>query len=134
MQKNGEWRSICVVALFGILAYIIPASAQENPTPAKPPCIAAGEPIYQPGADGVKPPQPPPNKNDKTLPDIRGPFSIELVVNSEGRVCDARVLSAKDRLSAEKTAQYISEHWTFKPATRQGKPVSVKFTLNWVPR
>ena len=126
-------RTIRVVARGVVLASIwLPA--QETPTSTKPPCIQAGESVYQPGSDGVHPPQPTPNQNDKTAPDIRGPFSIELLVNSAGRVCDARVLNAKDRLSAEKAAQYISEHWTFRPGTRQGKPVAVKFVMNWGPR
>jgi hypothetical protein len=45
-------------------------------------------------------PQPQPDTRAKNAPDLRGPFSLELVVNSEGRVCDARVLNAKDQLSA----------------------------------
>jgi hypothetical protein len=28
-------------------------------------------------------------------------------------------------------AEYISEHWTFKPATRKGKAVAVRFLMNW---
>jgi hypothetical protein len=115
-----------IIVFFGIWMF-----AQENPTSAKPPCIAAGETVYQSGADGVKPPQPQPSKKDKSAPGIRGTFSLELLVNSEGRVCGARVFNARDRLSAEKSAQYISEHWTFKPATKQGKPVAVKFIMNW---
>ncbi|MGH9645142.1 MAG: energy transducer TonB [Terriglobales bacterium] len=109
--------------------------AQENPTSPKPPCIAAGQSVYRPGTDGVKPPQPPqPNKNDKDAADIRGSFSLELLVNSEGRVCDARVFNAREQSSAEKAAQYISEHWTFKPALKRGKPVAVRFILTWGPR
>ena len=82
----------------------------------------------------MKPPQPQPNKKDKTAPDLRGPLSLELLVNSEGHVCDARVVTAKDRLSAEKVAKYISENWIFKPASKQGVPVAVKFTMNFGPR
>lgn len=108
--------------------------AQESPRSNNTPCIASSEAVYRPGVEGVKPPQPQPNKKDKTAPDLRGPLSLELLVNSEGRVCDARVLTAKDRLSAEKAAKYISENWTFKPATKEGKPVAVKFTMNLGPR
>jgi len=127
-------RKTCAIAMLGSLPLLFHLSAQENPTSAKPPCIAAGELVYQPGVDGVEPPQPQPNKKDNAAPDMRGPFSIRLLVNSEGRVCDAQVVSAKDRLSAQKAAHYISEHWAFKPATKQGKPVAVKFTTSFGPR
>jgi hypothetical protein len=120
--------------LLATVVYSLSVAAQENQTATKPLCIAADEHIYHPGSDGVKPPQPQPDKSAKDAPDMRGPFSLELVVNSEGRVCDARVLNARDQLSAKKAAEYISEHWTFKPATRQGKPVAVKFTTNFGPR
>lgn len=108
--------------------------AQENPGPRNAPCMASSEPVYVPGVRGVKPPQPQPNKQDKTAPDLRGPLSLELLVNTEGRVCDARVLTAKDGLSAEKAAKYISQNWTFTPATKKGKPVAVKFRMTFSPR
>ena len=125
--------NIFVIAVLCLLPSLFRISAQENPISAKP-CIAEGEPVYEPGVDGVKPPQPQPHKNDKTAADMRGPFSVQLLVNSEGRVCDAQVISAKDRLSAEKAAHYIREHWTFRPATKQGRSVAVKFTTNFGPR
>ena len=105
--------------------------AQEAQPPK--PCIGAEETVYKPGIDGVTPPQPLPDKS-KSAMDIRGPMSLELVVNSEGHVCSAKVVSAKDQLSAKKVADHIAEHWTFKPATRQGKPVAVSFTTNFGPR
>lgn len=120
--------------LLAVVTSSIPVAAQENQTGPKSPCIAADEQIYRPGIDGVKPPQPQPVKDAKNAPDVRVPFSLELLVNADGHVCDVRVLNARDQLSARKTAEYISEHWTFKPATRQGKPVAVKFTTNFTPR
>jgi TonB family protein len=125
---------IHVVPLLIVLACFSYVLSQESPTPADRRCIQSGEAVYQPGRDGVKPPQPQNSKKDKSGPELRGPFSLELIVNSEGHVCDTRVLSANDRLAAEKAAKYISENWTFKPATKQGKPVAVKFTMNFGPR
>jgi hypothetical protein len=52
---RGTARSTFVVALLGILACLTPVAAQENPPSATPPCVAVGERVYQPGADGVKP-------------------------------------------------------------------------------
>ena len=88
-------RYSCSFVLLAMVACSVSIAAQENQTATKPLCIAADEPIYRPGADGVKPPQPQPDKSAKKAPDMRGPFSLELVVNSEGRVCDAHVLNAK---------------------------------------
>lgn len=126
--------SLSSFVLLAVVVSSIPVASQENQTVPKTPCVAADEPIYRPGVDGVKPPQPQPVKDARNAPDIRAPFSLELLINSDGRVCDVRVLNARDQLSARKTAEYISEHWTFKPAMRQGKPVAVKFTTNFAPR
>ena len=123
-------RSIWGLVLLGLMASVVGVSAQENHTAIQPPCIAADEAVYRPVADGVKPPQPPQPDKNKNAPDMRGPFSMEVIVNSQGRVCDARVFNAKDQISAEKAARYIADHWTFTPATRRGKPVAVKFTMN----
>ena len=65
---------------------------------------------------------------------MQGPFSVELLVNAQGHVCDAQVLTARDRTAASMAAQYMLRNWTFEPAMRQGKPVAVKFTVNFVPR
>jgi hypothetical protein len=122
-------RSVRIVIFASVFVLPLPTLAQEA-QPSKP-CIAADEPIYKPGIDGVKPPQPKVDKNSKDAPESRGPFSLQLVVNSEGHVCSVRVLNAKDRVSAKNAADYIAQHWTFKPATREGKPVAVSFTANF---
>ena len=133
-MRNIERARSAFVALLGVLTCLTPVAAQENPPSAISTCLAVNERVYQPGADGVKPPQPQPSAMDKTAPNIRGPFSIELLVNSEGRVCRGRVLNAKDQFAAEKAAKYILEHWTFKPAMKQGNAVAVKFTTIFGPR
>ena len=118
---------LVAVALSSVLL-----AAQEDQATTKPPCIAASDQIYRPGENGVKPPQPPlPDKSAKSAPATRGPLSVELLVNSDGHVCEVRVLSAKDPSAAKTFTEYSSEHWIFKPATRQGKPVAVRFKLNW---
>jgi protein TonB len=112
-----------------LLSLILPVVAQEIPQASKPPCVAADETVYKMGGD-VKPAQPQPDKK-ANAPDIGGSITLEVLVNAEGQVCDAKVLSSTDRLSAEKTAKFIREHWTFKPATKEGKPVAVRFTMNF---
>ena len=117
-----------------LVSLILPLHAAAQETQAKLACIAADEHVYRPGVDGVKAPEPQPDKNTKNAPEMRGPFSIELVVNPEGRVCTAKVLTARDRLAAQRAADYMTERWLFKPATRKGKPVAVRFTVNFNPR
>jgi hypothetical protein len=58
-------------------------------------------------------------------------LTLEVLVNSEGRVCTVRVLSADDPSHAQEFAAYIMTHCTFKPATRRGKPVAVKFPISF---
>lgn len=121
--------------MFSILAAVVVAlslfAVAQEPQPSDS-CIAADETIYKPGVDGVKPPQLQLDKNNKGV-EIRSSMSLELLVNSEGHVCNVQVISAKDQASAKKVAEYIAEHWSFRHATRQGKPVAVRFTTNFNP-
>ena len=109
------------------------ATLGQEPRQSKP-CIAVDERIYQPGIDGVKPPQPQPYKDPKDAPKIRGQVSLQLVVSAEGEVCSANVVAASDKSSAQETAKYIAQHWTFKSATKDGKPVAVTFRMNIGPK
>jgi TonB family protein len=118
-----------LLVILAIVFSSMPASAQQDQPPAKPPCIAADEPIYKPGQDGVKPPQP--NGDARSRLKIEDDFSIEFLVNAQGHVCNVRVLKAKNQSSAREAADYIEDHWTFKPATRRGKPVAVRITANF---
>ncbi|HEV2987374.1 MAG TPA: energy transducer TonB [Candidatus Angelobacter sp.] len=119
----------CVLLLLVAAVLLGAPSVAQNQPAAKPSCIATDEPIYSPGQDGVKPPQP--IQDSKKGLKISDEFSIELMVNSEGRVCSARVLKAKDPGTAGEAADYMIDHWKFKPATKQGKPVAVRFTTNF---
>lgn len=118
-----------ITVLLMVLTLGVPSQAQaqkgENAS-----CISADEKVFKPGSDGVKPPQLQEDKKSKDAPPT-GNFSIELVVNSEGRICSARPLSGPDLASAKQLSDFIVSHWRFKPATRQGKAVAVKFTTNF---
>lgn len=121
-----------ILMIAGALLFSLVPAAQEDKNTNT--CIAIGQPIYTPGVDGVNPPQPPPpDKNAKDAPKIRGAMSLELIVNSEGNVCSVKILGATDKNSAQQIAGYISQHWSFRPATKKGKPVAVKFTMNFQP-
>ncbi|HEX3322694.1 MAG TPA: energy transducer TonB [Terriglobales bacterium] len=129
MLRPRSFRYSLVVAATALL--FLPLAAQDSKPAEKPSCIATTETVYQPGKDGVQPPQPPSPLKSKNVPTVRGPVSLELLINSEGRPCEVHVVSARDTSNAAALAEYISEHWTFKPATRKGKAVAVRFLMNW---
>ncbi len=112
-----------------LIAISLSCFAQDATVPK--PCIAPGEPIHRPGEKGLIPPQPQPQKDAKDAPKIRGPLSLQLVVNTEGRVCSAKVLSARDNSAAKRSADYIVQNWSFRPSTIDGKTVATTFTVNF---
>ena len=108
------------------------ALGQDAPKPAEEPCIAKDETIYRPGEDHVKPPQ---IRQERKGPDNKGEIrpnsrvSLELIVNSSGDICEVRALNAPSREEARVVAEYVADNFRFKPATRNGKPVAVRFQV-----
>jgi hypothetical protein len=94
-------------------------------------CISKDEEIYTPDKDNVKPPQLQKDKKRTPPVEIKENTQLELLVNAEGRICNVRVAEASDPLLANQLSQYVAEHWRFKSATRQDKPVAVKLTVNF---
>ncbi|MGE5109896.1 MAG: TonB family protein [Acidobacteriaceae bacterium] len=129
LRQEGAMRSRRILTIGSILLFSLVLLAQE--AQLRNPCIAAGETIYE-LADGVNPPQPKPENNTKG-PKIRGSMSLELVVNGEGNVCRVTILATSNRNSAQQVAEFISQHWSFKPATKKGRRVAVKFRMNFTP-
>lgn len=123
-MRSGRVLTIVAAVLFSL------SSAAQEPQQSKP-CIAANERIYKPGIDGVKPPRPQPDKDVKNAPKKRGHFSLQLVVSAEGHVCSVNVVAASDKSAAEDVAKYIAQHWSFKPATKEGKPVAATLTVQF---
>jgi Gram-negative bacterial TonB protein C-terminal len=128
MLRLSSFHCGLVIAAAALLSLRL--TAQES-KPTEKPCIDPTEAIYRPGKDEVQPPQPPSPIKGKGAPTIHGPVTLELLINSEGHACEVHIVSARDTSNAKVLAQYISEHWTFKPATRKGTPVAVKFLMNW---
>jgi len=56
---------------------------------------------------------------------------LEIVVNSEGRLCEVHLRKASDNAAGMQLATYIAGHWKFKPATLDGRAVSVKIIVNF---
>jgi hypothetical protein len=117
-----------------IFALLVTVALAQDPKPSAMPCVADSETVYAPGERGIKPPQPLPSNKAKGAPEVQGQMSFELLVNSEGSVCEVKILQSKDRLSAYKVAKYIEDDWKFEPATKEGKPVAVRFRVNFASR
>jgi TonB family protein len=93
-----------------------------------------GEHVYRVSGD-VKPPRavssPQPNYPQKARQNhVEGQVVILLTVDSDGRPRD---LEVKQGISAEldQAAMDAAEKWRFKPATLQGKPVSVRIAIEF---
>ena len=112
-----------VSACVSVVAQEQPAASQE--------CVARGEPIYHAEKDKVKPPKLETKQEEQSPPQIRGNTWLELLVNSEGRLCEVHILKTTDHDDALQIAAYVAKHWKFKPAIHDGKPVAVFFRSNF---
>jgi TonB family protein len=106
------------------------AVAQEQPASSGE-CVPGGEPIYHAEKDKIKPPKLETKQAEQSPPQIRGTALLELLVNSEGRLCEVHILKATDHDAAVQVAAYVAKHWKFKPAIHDGKPVAVFFRSNF---
>jgi Gram-negative bacterial TonB protein C-terminal len=107
-------------------------TAQEgNPTKSEP-CVAPGETIYQPGTDHVKPPQlvAQQKKGSASAPS-RTQVDLELLLNSQGAVCEVRIVRTSSVEVAKTVADNVAHNFKFKPATRYKKPVAVKMLMHF---
>lgn len=107
-------------------------AAQEGNPPKPEPCVAAGETIYQPGIDHVEPPELiPQKKKGSALGPSRTQVTLQVLLNSQGIVCDVRISRTTDAEAAKTIANDVAQNFKFKPATRYKKPVAVKMTMNF---
>jgi hypothetical protein len=113
---------------------VLPGSglAQNGAQSTEQPCIAKDETIYTPGEDHVKLPA---LRRERIGPDNKGRIrpnshvALELTVNASGDICEVRALKAPSREEATAVAEYVADSFRFKPATRNGKPVAVRFQV-----
>jgi len=121
-------------ALFVVLFSPPPAVTQESQPTSQPPCITKDEPVYTPGEDHVKFPE---VQMESHHPDNPGAIkpgsraSFELLINSRGQICEVKALRAPNREEATELANFVADNFRFKPATRKGKPVAVRFVTTF---
>jgi len=97
---------------------------------------AADDPAFasfQPVTQGIKPPRATsaPDPKFPNLPadaEPRGTVVMLIGVNTKGRVEPVRVLRS-DQQAFETTAVATVKKWKFKPAQKDGRPVSVQITV-----
>ena len=112
---------IAVGVLMGLGSAL--AHGQRHSSPV---CVPQGAAIYSPGEDHVKAP-----KLRIVRLAVEQPLTFkrsvmsDVLVNSEGRICDIHIINAPDRETALQVGTYIGEHFRFSPATRDGKSVAV---------
>ena len=116
---------VCLAFLFALPM----AGGQEETKPADHPCIAKDEPVYGPGDKKVKPPKMDVWPAEEQPEGLKGKVVLEVLVNSEGRVCNVRLLQADDKTAGVKAAKHVADHWKFKAATLDGKAVAVRITV-----
>lgn len=119
-----------VLPVIALISGCVLAVAQEQPA-ALGECVARGESIYHAEKDKVKPPKLETKQAEQLPPQIRGNTWLELLVNSEGRLCGVHILKTTDHDAAVQIAAYVAKHWKFKPAIHDGKPVAIIFRSNF---
>jgi len=86
------------------------------------------EPVYPVGG-AITPPEPvyqpePEFSEEARKKKVSGTVTLEFVVTSKGEVVDIRAMNSLGSGLDEKAIEAV-RHWKFKPATKDGKPVSV---------
>jgi TonB family protein len=116
----------CLWLIFATLAVF----GQLNSAPTTDACVAKDEIIYGPDEKRVKPPRLDTPPAEQMPEKVKGQFILEIVVNSDGRLCEVHLKKASDKAAGMQLAAHIAEHWKFKPATLDGKAVAVKIIVN----
>lgn len=96
--------------------------------------VAAQETVYKPG-NGVTLPQVVKTvkavyTQDARDAHIEGTATVQAVVKSDGTVGDVTIAKSLDpTYGLDQAAIDATKQWTFKPATRDGKPVAVSVAI-----
>jgi protein TonB len=86
--------------------------------------------IAEPGVDARAPLSQPPYPPAAIRDGIEGNLALEVLVGSDGRVRDARVLRSSGSALLDRSAiDEARRHWKLRPATRDGVPFEKWYTL-----
>ena len=134
--KN-DARNLSRISVILLLFSVAVLVAQEEPAKTPPPTLTVvvngvSEPVYR-VRDGVTPPrviysQYPEFSEEARRQKVQGVVTLGLVVTSAGKPTRIRVLQGRGYGLDEKAVEAVSQ-WKFKPATKDGKPVSVEIAV-----
>lgn len=137
--RRGSWLLVAVVvldvALFGRQAGHDAAGsnpAQSDQAVRSVTAKGVAEPIHT-GKDGITPPRvirqiDPEYSDEARKRHIEGVVTLSLVVTSEGKPVQIKVLSGRGYGLDEKAVEAV-KHWKFQPGTKDGKPVSTEIAI-----
>jgi TonB family protein len=124
MDSRHRFSRLGAVAAILAFALVFPLAAMQS---------GKSEKVYKVG-DGVSPPVPVYKVNPRYTPEakeakIQGTVRLEVVIDSEGRVTDISLLQGIDA-GLDQNAIDAVKTWTFEPARKDGKPVSVRAKID----
>jgi TonB family protein len=112
---------LALTAILGILAFPMSGTAWAGGEPRK-----VGGNIHRPEIKSQEPPvYPAQERADK----VEGMVILSTVITEEGRVDKVEVAKSSGNANLDQSAVDAVRKWTFHPATENGKPVTVLYTL-----
>jgi TonB family protein len=112
---------LALTAVLGILAFPMSGTAWAGGEPRK-----VGGNIHRPEIKSQEPPvYPAQERADK----VEGMVILSTVITEEGRVDKVEVAKSSGNANLDQSAVDAVRKWTFHPATENGKPVTVLYTL-----
>jgi hypothetical protein len=137
-ECNRDVRTVAIIEhfmtkVFNVATYVLLGwgsllAQAQNHNSAE--CVSQGAAIYTVGEDHVKPPKIHIVHSERErLPATTSSVICEVLINSEGRICDIRIIKAPDRQTARQVGMYIGENLRFSAATREGKSVAAKVPI-----
>ena len=126
---------LCFLTVAGVALGARAAAAQPAEAVLAPPsAVPFGQHAFRETDPGVQMPKPthtpkPVYPAGPLRARIRGTVKMELVVLSDGKVGDVRVVGSVDP-ELDKAAIACARQWRFKPGTKDGQPAAVVVELN----
>ncbi len=118
---------------FLVLLFVVPGALGRTVSQAQDSAQKSDDVVYDlhnAGDYGIKPPKtvyaPDPEYTDKARrKKINGTVIVSLIVTPEGTVRDPKIMTSLDN-DLDRQALATLSKWKFEPATKDGKPVSVR--------
>jgi TonB family protein len=112
---------LALTALLGILAFPMMGTAWAGGTPMKVEGNVKPPQIVQ----QVEPAYPPEARKSHT----EGSVVLKIVIDEKGKVTSPRIGTSSGNQDLDQAALDAVSAWSFKPATLEGRPVAVQYTL-----